>query len=151
MLSGYSSIDFMKNGKYLISRDMMTVKIWDICNTKKPVSTVVVHESLKSKLCEMFENDCMDDKFNISASPDGNTILTGNYNNSFHLIDVADSTNTQYELSYKKQTVSKVLVPGKCSPISKMDYLRKTTASDFNTKKNMLAVASLNCFYIYSM
>jgi hypothetical protein len=77
-------------------------------------------------------------------------MLTGNYNNSFHLIDVADGANTQYELNYKKTTVSKPILPNKSTPIQKMDYIRKTVANDFNPKKNMLAVASLNCFFIYS-
>lgn len=99
----------------------------------------------------MFENDCIFDKFSISSSMDSSTILTGNYNNCFHLVDVADGTNTQYELNYKKTTVSRQIIPGKVAPIQKMDYARKTTACDFNPKRNLVAVASLNCFYIYSM
>ena len=99
----------------------------------------------------MFENDCIYDKFNICSSADGNTLLTGNYNNNFHLIDVNDCSNTQYELNYKKTTISKHIIPNKGVPIQKMDYIRKVIASDFNPKKNTVAVASLNCFYIYSM
>lgn len=86
----------------------------------------------------------------MSASPDSNTIVTGNYNNCFHLIDT-DGANTQYELSYKKATVSKPIVTGKGSALSKIDYERKTVAVDFHPKRNMVAVGSLNCFFIYSM
>jgi serine/threonine-protein phosphatase 2A regulatory subunit B len=53
MISSYSSADFLKGGKYLVSRDFLTVKIWDVCNTKKPVGVVSVQESLKGKLCDM--------------------------------------------------------------------------------------------------
>ena len=95
----------------------------------------------------MFENDCMDDRFGVAVSPDGRTLLTGNYNNCFHLID-ADG-NIQYELNYKKATTSKVM--SKTSTAGKMDYLRKTMAVDFHPTKNIMAVASLNCFYTYSM
>lgn len=98
----------------------------------------------------MFENDCIFDKFAISSSLDSNTIFTGNYNNSFHLIDI-DGTNTQYQLNFKKTTVSRSMIPGKGSAISKMDYAHKILAGDFNAKKNMVAVAALNCFYIYAM
>jgi serine/threonine-protein phosphatase 2A regulatory subunit B len=98
----------------------------------------------------MVENECIFDKFSLGASPDSNTISTGNYNNCFHLIDV-DGANTQYELSYKKATVSKSIVPGKGAALSKMDYERKTIAVDFHPKKNMVAVGSLNCFFMYSM
>jgi hypothetical protein len=87
----------------------------------------------------------------MSSSSDGSTLLTGNYNNNFHLIDVADGTNTQFEVNYKKTTVMKNLSSGKASPISKMDYERKTNALDFNQKKNAFAVSSLNCFFVYSL
>lgn len=150
MISCYSSGEFTPNGKYLITRDFLTVKVWDICNSKKPVNSFMVQEGLKGKLCEMFENDCIFDKFAISCSPDGNTFFTGNYNNAFHLIDT-DGANTQFELNFKKTTVAKPMLPGKSPPIAKMDYTRKVLAGDYHPSKNMVAVAALNCFYIYNM
>jgi serine/threonine-protein phosphatase 2A regulatory subunit B len=56
LISSYSSADFIKGGKYLVSRDYLTVKVWDVCNTKKPVNTITIQEALKSKLCDMVEN-----------------------------------------------------------------------------------------------
>ena len=106
---------------------------------------------MKGKISEMFENEAIFDKFNLCSSPDGSTILTGNYNNTFHLLDVDPSAHTQYELNYKKTTVSKQVLPGKMPPLQKMDYARKTVACDFHPKRNVAAVASLNCFYIYGM
>lgn len=99
----------------------------------------------------MFENDYIFDKFSISASDDSKTVLTGNYNNTFHLIDTNDSTNMQYELNYKKSTITKQIIPNKMTSIGKMDYQRKTLVGDFHPKKNTVAVASLNCFFIYSL
>ncbi len=83
----------------------------------------------------------------MRSSAESNAIVTGSYNNSFHLIDL-EGSNTQYELSYKKMTVSKAVT--KC-PIPKMDYERKVRAVDFHPAKNMVAVASLNCFFTYSL
>jgi len=85
----------------------------------------------------------------VSCSPDGNTIATGTYNNCFHLAD-QDASNYQYELNYKKMTLSKA-VAGKQTPLGKVDYLKKATALDFHPFRNTVAVASLNCFYVYSM
>lgn len=99
----------------------------------------------------MFENDCVYDKFKLTSSSDGNTLLTGNYNNNFHMVDLTDGTNSQYELNYKKQTIVKNMTASKTTPASKMDYERKTNALDFNPKKNVIAVGSLNCFFIYSL
>lgn len=53
LLSSYSDAKFIKSGKYVVSRDCLTVKLWDICNPKKPVKSMMVNDGLKSKLCEM--------------------------------------------------------------------------------------------------
>lgn len=151
MISSYSSLGFLNNAKYLVSRDFLTVKIWDACKANKPVACISVQDALKPKLCEIFENNCIFDKFSVAASKDSNSLLTGNYNNCFHVMDANDSQNVQYEISYKKQTVSKLMSAGKGGQLGKMDYIRKTTACDFHPRKNILAVASLNCFFTYSM
>lgn len=72
LISSYSSAQFLKKGKYVAARDYLNVKIWDICNTSKPLMTINLHEGLKSKLCDLFENDSIYDKFYLSASEDGN-------------------------------------------------------------------------------
>lgn len=61
LISNISSASFTQNGKYIVSRDYLTVKIWDVANTKKPVNTVILHEGLKSKLSEMVENESIFD------------------------------------------------------------------------------------------
>ncbi len=105
MISNYSSVQFLKKGKYIAARDFLTVKIWDVCQNKQPVFQINLQQNYKQKLCEMFENDCIFDKFKLAGSEDGNHILTGNYNNNFHIVDFMDSSNNQYELNYKKSTI----------------------------------------------
>ncbi len=134
----------------MAARDYLNVKIWDVCNTSKPLLTVNLQESLKSKLCDLFENDSIYDKFYLSASEDGNELLTGNYNNSFHVVSTTGD-NYQYELNYKKSTVIKPMTGSKAAGLTKLDNVRKTTALGFNPGKKMFAVASLNCFFIYSV
>ena len=151
MISSISSFCFINSSRYIAVRDYLTVKVWDVAKNDKPVFSVTVQDALKSKLCDIFENDCIFDKFSISASKDSNTLLTGNYNNTFHTIDVNDCSNTQFEVNYKKQTICKPMTSGKGSTIAKMDYTRKTLSSDFHPKANMFAVASLNCFLTYTM
>ncbi len=46
----------------------------------KPVTTVNLFEPLKSKLCELYENECIFDKFSMSSSADSNYFVTGNFN-----------------------------------------------------------------------
>lgn len=125
--------------------------MWDITNTKKPIQNICVQDSLKSKLVNLFESDNIFDKFSIASSPDSSTILTGNYNNCFHLVNTDTGINTQYELSFKKNTVSRPIVPGKCPPLSKVDTAKKTSVLAYHPFNHSVAVASLNCFFIYSL
>jgi hypothetical protein len=53
----------------------------------RPVSTVAVHDYLRMHLCDLYENDCIFDKFECAASADGKQFLTGSYNNNFLLHD----------------------------------------------------------------
>lgn len=150
MISSYSSIEFLNNHRQIAARDYLSVKVWDISKPDKPIFSVPVQESLKTKLCEIFENDSIFDKFSLSVSKDSNTLLTGNYNNTFHMVDLNDGANNQYEVSYKKQTIVRS-VNSKTPLQARMDYARKVLANDFHPQNNLLAVASLNCFLIYSM
>lgn len=54
-----SGVTFLKNGRYIGIRDYLKVKIWDTSNTRNPLCVVPVEESMKSKLCELFEQDCI--------------------------------------------------------------------------------------------
>jgi serine/threonine-protein phosphatase 2A regulatory subunit B len=151
IIATVGSIDFTQNGRYVVSREYLNVKIWDLANTRKPLHNICVQETLKSKLVNLFESDSIYDKFNIACSRDSGTVVTGNYNNLFHLMDVGSGANTQYELSFKKNTVARAMVPGRCPPVSKLDTRRKTSAVAFHPFRDSVAVASLNCFFIYSL
>ena len=141
---------FSKNGKYVFSRDFCTVKVWDIANTSKPLQTISVYDPIKTKLCELYENECIFDKFGIASGPDSNQILTGMFNNNFHILDVKREINTQFELNYNKKTIARV-IPKKCNDVlgSGYDYTRKILKSAYHPKDHVIAVASLNCLFFY--
>lgn len=42
-VSSISSATFTKNGKYLISRDCLSVKIWDIAVPNKPITSILIN------------------------------------------------------------------------------------------------------------
>ena len=96
------------------------------------------------------ENECIHDKFPLKASKDSKVLLTGNYNNSFNMIDMGDGTNTQYELNGKKKTIAKAANSVKFVS-SKIGYIKKTIAMDFHPTEHCLAVSCLNRFGIYSL
>lgn len=105
IISSVSDVKFSHNGRYLLTRDYLTAKVWDLNMDKGPVETyqvrkcyfwvsrqrvkakvnceielrlnsdmekkcrllaflcIQVHEYLRSKLCSLYENDCIFDKF----------------------------------------------------------------------------------------
>lgn len=65
------------------------------------------------------------------------------------MLDI-EGNNSQYELSYKKHTVCKA-VGKSSSPITRMNYQKKVIVSDYSPAKNMVALASLNCFFTYAL
>ena len=49
MISSYSSLTFINSSKYIAARDFLTVKVWDITKTDKPILCIPEQDSLKSK------------------------------------------------------------------------------------------------------
>jgi len=50
-----------------------------------PVATFQVHEYLRPKLCDLYENDSIFDKFECCLSGDGLHVATGSYSNLFRV------------------------------------------------------------------
>lgn len=50
IISSINDIRFSPCGRYLLSRDYMTLKLWDINMDAGPVAAYPVHESLRSKV-----------------------------------------------------------------------------------------------------
>ena len=71
IISSISDIKFSRDGKYILSRDYLTLKIWDIAMESKPVQVIPIHEHLRPKLCDLYENDCIFDKFECNFSATG--------------------------------------------------------------------------------
>lgn len=81
--SSISDIKFSPNGRYIASRDYLTVKIWDVNMDNKPLKTINIHEQLKERLSDTYENDAIFDKFEVNFSGDSSSVMTGSYNNNF--------------------------------------------------------------------
>lgn len=86
-----SDVKFSNDGRYIVSRDYMTVKIWDLAMELKPLKTINVHEHLRDRLCDTYENDAIFDKFEVQLSGDNRSVMTGSYNNNFMIYPSAIS------------------------------------------------------------
>jgi serine/threonine-protein phosphatase 2A regulatory subunit B len=68
-----------------VSRDYLTVKIWDVQMESRPVKTIVLHDYLRPMLYDLYTNDTIFDKFEVCCSPDGRSIATGSYSNQLKI------------------------------------------------------------------
>ncbi|GFY97149.1 protein phosphatase 2A, regulatory subunit PR55 [Actinidia rufa] len=93
IIASISDIKFGKDGRFILSRDYMTLKsaalgldywfdfsmqcygisIW----IQVQFATFQVHEYLRPKLCDLYENDSIFDKFECCLSGDGQRVATG--------------------------------------------------------------------------
>jgi serine/threonine-protein phosphatase 2A regulatory subunit B len=73
-------------GTQLLARDYMTLKLWDTRREAAPLAVYPVHDSLRARLCDLYENDCIFDKFDCCASGDGRHFATGTYSNFFRVV-----------------------------------------------------------------
>jgi len=48
IISSISDVKFSRDGRYILSRDYLTLKIWDINMENKPVKTFNIHDFLRT-------------------------------------------------------------------------------------------------------
>lgn len=120
IIASVSDIDFTADGRYIIARDYLSIKIWDTAMEKEPLAIIPVHEYLRPKLPELYDADCIFDKFRISSSCTGRQIITGSYNNSVKIYDIVRGSETMIELAKARPRAPMVhrVVNGLGIPIS---------------------------------
>lgn len=81
------------------------------------VSLLQVHEYLRSKLCSLYENDCIFDKFECCWSGNDSAIMTGSYNNFFRMFDRTTKRDVTLEASRETAKPRTLLKPRKVNQI----------------------------------
>lgn len=113
IISSISDVRFSHDGKYMLSRDYLTVKIWDVAMERQPVKVIPIHEHLRPRLCDTYENDSIFDKFEVVFSGDAKNVMTGSYNNNFMIYPTDEEEQTEVVLQADKSAfkAKKVGVP----------------------------------------
>nr|KJB54713.1 hypothetical protein B456_009G046000 [Gossypium raimondii] len=173
IIASISDIKFANDGRHILSRDYMTLKLWDINMDSGPVATFQVHEHLRPKLCDLYENDSIFDKFECCLSGDGLRVATGSYSNLFRVFGCSEGSAEATTLEASKnptrgqgQTSSRPCrslgsLSGVVRRVKGADNLgvdANGNTSDFTTKllhlawhptENSIACAASNSLYMY--
>lgn len=118
IISSISDVRFSADGRYILSRDYLTLKVWDVNMEREPVKVIPIHEHLRPRLCDTYENDSIFDKFEVVFSGDGRNAMTGSYNNNFMIYptDPAIQTETVLQADKSAFKAKKVGVPMPFNP-----------------------------------
>ncbi|XP_076936024.1 serine/threonine protein phosphatase 2A 55 kDa regulatory subunit B beta isoform-like, partial [Bidens hawaiensis] len=173
ILASVSDIKFGKDGRYLLSRDYMTLKLWDINMDSGPVSTFQVHEYLRPKLCHLYENDSIFDKFECCLSGDVQRVATGSYSNLFRVFGCHPGTTeattleasrnpmrkqvqTPSRLSRSLSSITRAVrlggggdSPGVDANVNLFDSTTKLLHFAWHPTENSIACAAANSLYMY--
>ncbi|XP_010545622.1 PREDICTED: serine/threonine protein phosphatase 2A 55 kDa regulatory subunit B beta isoform-like isoform X2 [Tarenaya hassleriana] len=172
IIASISDIKFAKGGRYILSRDYMTLKLWDINMDSGPVRTFQVHEHLRPKLCDLYENDFIFDKFECCLSSDGLRVATGSYSNLFRVFGISPGSTEATTLEASKNpmrkqvptpsrpsrslsSITRVVRRGSESPgadangNSSLDFTTKLLHLAWHPTENSIACAAANSLYMY--
>ncbi|KAG9449908.1 hypothetical protein H6P81_009873 [Aristolochia fimbriata] len=171
IIASISDLKFSRDGRHILSRDYMTLKLWDLRMDAYPVAAFEIHEYLRPKLCDLYNNDSIFDKFECCLSEDGLQFATGTYSNFFRIfpLDSGNEEGLTLEASknpYRKQPL--VTVPKAAKSRSSLGRVHSRRAhqtshsnipcDQLNPKllhlawhpaENLIACASANSLYFY--
>ncbi|KAL9460913.1 hypothetical protein AB3S75_003997 [Citrus x aurantiifolia] len=171
IIASISDIKFAKDGRHILSRDYMNLKLWDINMDSGPVATFQVHEYLRPKLCDLYENDSIFDKFECCLSGDGLRVATGSYSNLFRVFGCAPGSTEATTLEASKNpmrrqvqtpsrpsrslsSITRVVrrgsdVPGVDTNGNSFDFTTKLLHLAWHPTENSIACAAANSLYMY--
>lgn len=158
IIASISDAKFSPDGRYILTRDYMNLRLWDMNMEDAPILVVPVHEHLRSKLCDLYENDCIFDKFQCCFSSDGGSLLTGSYNALFQSYAANSGSGSAVEASvdyvsgYSTRYKTTEGVSGNrigCGPVGLADPARRITHLDSSMTDQIMAVASGHALYMY--
>lgn len=162
IIASTSDVQFSNSGEMFLSRDYLSIKVWDTRMEKAPVQAFDVHDFLRPKLCDLYENDCIFDKFDACWARDDRQILAGSYHNLFRMYNLDSGENACFEASrdnimgpmHTLQTVD--IISGQTPRTSRqqihvedIDFNFKILHAAWHPNRDILALAATNNLYLY--
>lgn len=151
-----------QNDYCFATRQFFSVLLWDIRMTKEPTKKFLTYEPIITHLNKIYQKNYISDKFSLDIDPKGKLILTGGYNNMFHIIDIEQRLNTQIVIDESNTSVMntnvirKINQKGSCyykkddPSIKNINFDKKILHQAFSPVGNFILLIVLNCIYSYT-
>jgi serine/threonine-protein phosphatase 2A regulatory subunit B len=160
--SAVSDVKFSNCGRYILSRDFLTLKVWDVNMESKPLKTIQVHGRLRTRLRHLYEDDCLDfEKFECAFSHDASHIVTGSYSNMFQIYDRLGRTETCLEASLAApktgpgsfgrggSAAGAKKGVGDAGGVTTIDFSKKVLHCAWHPQKSLVAIAAGDHLFLY--
>ena len=144
------------------TRHYFSINLWDMRKQNEPICKFLIYEPIINKLSYLYQNNYINDKFSLSTDNTGKFILTGGYNNMFHVIDTEQRLNTQIviddtnEKTMNTNVIRKINAKGSCfykkddQSINNINFDKKITHQIYSPVENYSLLILYNCIYSYS-
>lgn len=150
------------NNYSIATRHYLSVNLWDIRKQNEPTNKFLVYEPIINKLSYLYQNNYLNDKFSLSVDNSGKYVLTGGYNNMFHVLDVEQRLNTQITIDDSNEklmntnVIRKINSKGSCfykkdePAINNINFDKKILHQAYSPIDNVGVLIVLNCIYTYT-
>lgn len=142
IISSVTDVKFSPDGNSFLSRDYLNTHLWDMRMDSGPLMTLPIHDHIKPRLCDLYDNDSVFDKFECSFNYDGSSILSGSYNNYLKVTNANASANANANAGASVPLSSLDLIHADKSIFRNPSALKRTKSSNSNFLPNSNSVAS---------
>lgn len=145
IISSISDVKFSNDSRHILTRDFMTLKLWDVRQESKPVCSIAIHDHLRAKLCELYENDGIFDKFECNFSPDGTRVITGSYDHRTYIYDITGASPTMEAMMEGRHILQGEALQGRAPASNQsIDFNAKCLHSAYAPHEDAIAMAATN-------
>jgi serine/threonine-protein phosphatase 2A regulatory subunit B len=150
--SSISDVMYSKDGGYVLARDYLHLKLWDVRMEAAPVMVVNVHEHIRPKLYELYENDSIFDKFECSFSNNDLHLLSGSYSNNFMIYDIAKNEPKYLQaINPRERRRRRPSVSTSLPTTEDINFNEKVTHVAWHPRTDLVAIAAGNYIYLYHL
>ena len=125
-----------------------------------PSNKFLTYEPIINRLTYLYQNNNLADKFSLDSDINGTFILTGGYNNMFHVIDINQRLNTQIIIDDNNEKLMNTNIvrrvnKGSCGykkddPYAEnINFDKKILKQAYSPVENYALLIVYNCIYSY--
>mmetsp|Transcript_4685 Transcript_4685/g.6934 ORF Transcript_4685/g.6934 Transcript_4685/m.6934 type:complete len:585 (+) Transcript_4685:278-2032(+) len=157
-INSVSHVSFnpIQDSYQIISRDYMSLKLWDTRLPREPLMTMDVHEGIRHHLADLYEVEYIFDKFTSQFSHDGLHVITGSYRSNFMIYDIKrkliqrlEASPTYIKNSRRHARFSNTPYPMDEPVYQGDDFTKKCLQTHFHPTQLACATATGTSLYLF--